>query len=351
MDNKKFLIGSKLGDFIHCLYAVKCLSEGEKSDVYLLDEEENFMNGLKSTYYDSYPVMIQQPYINNLLLYQNYKNVVNITDLRNWNTSDLMFKKNWYDILEKTNNIDGQKQAWLNNINTDKEYDYYENKVVIHFVPYRYENVFDPLLDNIIKNNDCVLLVNNEDDEFLLHKYKNLEVKRTTSFTEIYSIIQKCKFFVGNQSMPIAIAHGLFKPHIGFLFKAVAVFYKDNYNKNYFWIDDRNKISENFYGIHNFIKLDNMEIVPIIIDVNGAIFNTRYNIDNNLVFISCNKTVEVDVIISDTQKVLYEYKTDFNIGPEFGFTINNLKNIEKIKIQIKDNDKIIKEEILKIKNI
>jgi hypothetical protein len=258
---KNILVGGKLGDFIHALYVVKCLSAELKSDVYISPYGDMFSYGLVGTYNDIYNVIKHQPYIDNFLLYTG-GDINDFINTSNFFKSDLLYKATWYEIYQKCNNIVENKfenEPWLTGLDI-KEYDIYKDKVIIHFSEARSDNTYDELLLNIIKNNDCIF-ISNRDSEYENFKFKNLlPFKKCNGFTEIFSIIEKCKFFVGNQSMPLAVAHGLFKSHLGFLYSVNEIYldalhYKDNFNKNYFWFDNQGNISENFDDIKNFISL------------------------------------------------------------------------------------------------
>ena len=360
---KKFLVGPRLGDLLHSLYIIKDLSDGQKCDVYVTDNVpfmgNHFSLGFENTYNDIYPIISKLPYINRFLKYEN--EIDDIIDLRTFNINyTYLYKVNWYESFHNLYDTSDKfkNEAWLDEIK-DNNYKSYENKVVINFSDGRYDDNYDQLLENIIKNNDCIFITTKGDfrgyDKF---KFKSLlKIKECESFSEMYSIIEYCKFFVGNQTMPLALAHGLFKPHLGFLYKNDAIHYKDNYNTKYFWIDQKKRISGNFNNIYNYINLYKMEIEPVIIDYSNIIFNIDYDFDNDRVSISCNGEVEVSILIYEidsvnNQRMINCNYAKFNRSSGWFGNANPklMKDMYSIKVEISDDEIILAEDLKIIKN-
>ena len=360
-NKKKFLIGPRLGDFIHSLYAAKCLCDNEKCDIYLTDTIENvgtgfFIRGLMNTYNDIYSSIIKQPYVDKFLIYNHDNPIDDIVDLRHFLSDyDSLYKMKWNDTFNYYYNI-GYKyenEQWLYKLDDDK-YKLYENVVVINVSAYRYCDEYDEILENILKNNECVF-ISGDDGGYNKFKFKNLiKFNRCDSFHELYSIIEHCKFFIGNQSMPLSVAHGLFKNHLGLLYKNDAIHYKDNFNENYFWFDNQKRTSDNFNGIYNFIKMEEIKIDPIINDYNNAEFNIEYNINENQIYVSCNLTMEVSIFIfeynlNNKNNILNCNYAMFNKNTLWFSTLKHLKDIEYIKIEIRKDEICLKNEIFKLK--
>jgi len=364
--NKKFLIGFFLGDFLHALYVVKDLSGNKKCDIYLTGTVERaqvtFSRGVENVYKDIYPIIKSQPYIDNFYLYDHNNPIEDIIDLRQFLYDySIIFKLNFYDTFKKLFNTSTkyQYEQWLYGIN-DNNYDNYKDKIVINFSAARYDDNFDKILENILLNNECVFIASPGDlTGYENFKYNNLlEVKECDSFSEMYSIIEKCKFFIGNQSMPAAVAHGLFKPHLVFLYRDDAVHYKDDMNKNYFWFDNKKRTSKNFSKLNNFIDIDKMEIVPIKPDYSSLIFNVSYDINTNFVKVYCNSQIDVsvfvfeyvfsDVVIVHHDRILNWNRIEFNNDIHSLGTLRPLEDMEYIKVDIKDDEVFLKEEIIKI---
>jgi len=355
---KKFLLGPRLGDVLHSLYIVKSLADGEKADVYLSDHipymGNYFTFGLDATFNDIYSTVMKQPYVNTFSKHNGEEDLI---DLRTFNINyDYLYKVNWYDSYKALYNVGDkyEKERWLCDID-DKKYDSYKDKVIINFSDGRYCPNYDEVLENIVRNNKCIFIYSLGDkrgyDNF---KYKDLlfDYKNCESFHEMYSIIEKCKFYVGNQTMPLALAHGLFKPHIGFLYKNDAIHYKDNYNKNYFWIDNKKRTSENFNKIYNFIKLDKMKLIPDKIGYNNPEFKVNYDFEFDSVSISCDSKIDVNILIFDVdsngeqQIINCNYASFDNSAGWFG-SVNRkkFKEMDCIKVQITDDEVMLKEDI------
>ena len=101
-----------------------------------------------------------------------------------------------------------------------------------------------------------------------------------------------------------------------------------------------------------------MEIESVIIDYDKIKFDIDYDIEQNRVFISCNSHIEVSVLI-------YEYRPDdkiivvhdriltrayikFNKGTIFFETTRPMKNMDYIRVEIKDHETYLKNEIIKM---
>ena len=348
---KKFLIGPKLGDFFHSLYVVKCLSNGFKSDVYLIDETNIFKYGLENTYSDIYLVVKKQPYIDDFLIYsEDIKDYIKI----GFHHMDYLFKFNWYEIYKKIFNLNDkfEKQPWLSVLDIN-EYNLYKNKVVLHFSKFRYHDAYDELVVDILTNNDCLFI--GSEDEYQDFKHKELvKFKSCDNFFELYSIIEKCKFFIGNQSMPLALAHGLFKPHLGFLITIDAIHYKDNNNKKYFWLDTKLKISENFKELNKFIKIKDHNFTFVERNLDNIQFDIIIDKESNKIIIGCDLDIYIYIIFYEYNIETGEKTYFFSTGSNFNFNSfwylfsRSLKDMKFIMIEFSYDENIIKEEIIKI---
>jgi len=350
---KNFLVGPKLGDLLHSLYAVKCLSKGFKSDVYITEIRGEFTNGLENTYNDIYDIVKQQPYIDNFLIHNN--NIKNYIDIKNTDTRYL-FRTNWYEIYQKNNNIINkfEDEPWLCELK-NKNYESYKDKIVIHFSINRYDESYDKLLGDILHNNKCIFISTNI-EEYNNFKFKDLlDFKKCENFSELYAIIENCKFFIGNQSMPLSIAHGLLRSHLGFLYRIDSAHYKDSFNKNYFWFDDQRNISDNFNEINNFLKIENLEIRSIKINLDNVKFNITCKKDINQIWVSCNSIISVYVIIyeydiiKNEKNLLFSTLTNFNDDLIHWYSPNmEISNFQYIKVKIIFNEKTLAEETFKV---
>ena len=355
MKTQKFILGPKLGDFIHSLYAVKCLSGDSKSDIYLKENDFKFSKSITETYKDIYPIVKKLPYINDIFIYDGtVKDCIDI----NFRNANFLFKNNWYDIYKHLFNLTDkyENEPWLPHINElENDVDDYKEIVVIHCSIERYHSGYDEILLNIINNNEC-LFVSNNYNEYVRFKFNHLVEFKQCEFSELYSIIQSCKFFVGNQSMPLALAHGLFKPQLGLLIYTDSIHYKDSFNENYFWIDERKRTSDNFNRINDFIKID-VKDTSIIknIEIEKFIFKITYDKPENKVFINCNGKIEAYIIIyeydinTNETHLIYSAPTAYdNCTVFYSPSSTKLMNLSHIKVELIYDEKIIKEEIVEI---
>ena len=108
---------------------------------------------------------------------------------------------------------------------------------MIHHSDKRYNDFFDWY--KVLKNEEEVLFLSTEMREYNIFPYKtsNLKPLIVSNVQQIASVIKGCKLFIGNQSMPLAIASALDIPRIGILYPNSSVFYMNehSYSKNLSW--------------------------------------------------------------------------------------------------------------------
>lgn len=79
------LIGGKLGDFIHSLVIPKYIYDttGAKSNIYICDHaQEVFASGLENSYNELLPLVSNQCYVNEFLIYNNQHIDIDLTQFR-----------------------------------------------------------------------------------------------------------------------------------------------------------------------------------------------------------------------------------------------------------------------------
>ena len=220
----KYIGGGKLGDFIHCLYIVMVKYEitGKKGDIYITDDcrcgGDKFGYPVNRTYQELYDIVISQPYVASFNLYTGEierKETqmtfdVNLNDFRRF---PMLFSYSWLESLSKSFHLPLLEKPWItfNDTWIDPKY---EDLIVIHRskTPQHQSSNFIPLLESIVKNNKCIF-VTCEQEEYSMFALKHLvPLDLKTSLKEIFITINSCRFFIGNQSSPLAIALSLFKP-------------------------------------------------------------------------------------------------------------------------------------------
>jgi hypothetical protein len=124
-----------------------------------------------------------------------------------------------------------------------------------------------------------------------------------------------------------------------------------NFSKNVtFWFKPgKNLKDSNICKVKVFDKCDNLiNSIDLIINYN---FKTSYNKDENKIYISCDKNLKADVFILRTDNSnIYETKSIFTNNQLWYKTNINLYNLDNIKIQIKNNNILLFEEVLPTNN-
>ncbi len=253
----------KLGDFIHSLYVIKNRTSSSGC-LYITDNQryggDHFHFDISRTYNDLLPIVKCQSYIQEFRILESHDQLgPRYTNLNEWRNSPLLFNTNWSTILESVYNIPRNPEPWLsmghfkwedqdklisNQILEDPKF---SDTIIIHrsSLPQRWTSNFP--WENIVKNNKCVFLTSNP-TEYNVFPYKeHLPMLHLESLSDIFQAIGSCKMFVGNQSSPFAIAHGLGKNRLVELCEPDKNSYKgeeDIYN-NFFYIAQNENYTNN----------------------------------------------------------------------------------------------------------
>ena len=216
-----YLIGGKFGDFINLLSVVceKYYETGKKGILYIsehvTDKLDQFEFGLENTYKDLYPVIINQPYIKDFKILTEvcttYFIFINLTD---WRLNRNLFVQNLYDTFKQTYNIEWGKHKWLTCSYDDK----WKNKVVINMNDRRFVNIDFELLKQKYPNELIFISADKYQHEYF-EKTLNCSVEyyEWNNFSELSTIINSCKLFIGCMSGPFCIANAVHKHTIGYM--------------------------------------------------------------------------------------------------------------------------------------
>lgn len=206
----KFLLGAKLGDLIHSLVIPKYIYEktGNKADLYISEQGDNFSTGLINTYKELIPVLKKQDYINSFEIYNNEKVDYNLVEMRN---SPLLFKECWTDIyfsqfLPDEKRPDNYK--WLSGYEDDEFV--VMNRSLREMSKKTYEKY-----NNLLSIYKDVYFIYND-----INQYNNFQLKEKViplycnNLDKMVKLISESSLFIGNQSAPLAIASALNKNRI-----------------------------------------------------------------------------------------------------------------------------------------
>ncbi len=216
-----FLLGGRMGDLVHALWVVK--NNPGKHDLFITDRRDlhsdGFLLSLEETFAELHPIITSQDWCNSFSIYNNE----DCTNLSMWRR--YAYSATWTKLLSNTFNIPISGEPWIK-VETSPVW---SGKVIIHSSsnPDRKGYHWDIVLD---KYRDQCLFIGNPEE------YKGFD--RSIPFYQPENLSEYCKFFIGNQSAPLAIAHSLGTPRLAMLNEIDKAHYagEEKYHENYYWI-------------------------------------------------------------------------------------------------------------------
>lgn len=224
-----------LGDLIHLLWVIDSNYKNTGMKGKLLITPGEFTRDITQTYNDIRNFITQQNYIQEFKI-QSSSDTVDI-DLNTWRNN--FFKSNWISLLGNSYNVPIPQKVtpWMRIGNLKCKYSpsLYKGTIVVHRSLKR--NIKNFPWETILVQNKC-LFVSCDKDEYNKFRWKELvPFHKAESFDELVYAIYMCKFYIGNQSSPLAIAYSFMKPCLAELSKE-AVYYQGltKYNSDYYWV-------------------------------------------------------------------------------------------------------------------
>ena len=246
-----------LGDLLHVCYVIKMkfLETGKKGNIFLHFDEHKYFNNGSDTYEDIKNFISSQFYINKIGVFEKNINIdidLNIWRdiwLRDWS---LIYYRiiegyNWMELLPKVYSLlsssmlatlpfESNKLLQCPWLNSDIKNPKYMDSIIINRSSTRHEDSFP--WESIVTKNKCIFISFTGKDFIDFPFRSKVGYIRVSSFDEMATIINSCKFFIGNQSMPLALAYCMFKPCLGELCYDASFCYTglEKYNPNYSFI-------------------------------------------------------------------------------------------------------------------
>lgn len=245
-----FLACGQVGDLIHSLYTVKsiCLRDDVKANIYISDISSqlpccgNFTYDTVKTYDDLKEFIISLSYVNDFnILPPNFtESFINLNVWRDYieviKSHSGSYSKCWSELMIEKFEINKVDGPWIDS-SVDPNT---ENKILIHQSHHRHNPNFN--WDSVILPTEEYYFVttNTREWDIFQHKRDNVKMYLVTTVSEMISAINGCKYFIGNQSSPFAIASALDKPRLGLLDNTSKGFYIDEkkYYNNISWFCD-----------------------------------------------------------------------------------------------------------------
>jgi hypothetical protein len=252
MEKIKFVIGGRTGDLFHCLYVVKntCELFKTKAELYITNDfrygGDSFLLPIEKTFEDLHPLITKQSYISSFSILN--KDIQKFVNLNIWRPT-IGIHRNWITMLCDVYGLPKSGKNWI----TSENYDKFKNKIVIHRSTRRHSLNFP--WEKIVNNNDCIFLTS-DINEYNSFQYKDkVQLHLWKNFLELANIINSSKIFIGNQSTPLALAHGLGSPRLAELNRTDQRFYigEEKVLPNYYYFSDN--LPGHIVGLDKFIKL------------------------------------------------------------------------------------------------
>lgn len=242
MKTVRFVGSGLLGDFIHSLQAAFniCKHENAKADIYITDGYfgDVWKYGSEVAYKDLRIILEHQEWINsvNHLVGLMEGDFINLNEWRKvvatTHAETGKYDKCWTELLSETYRypMPEYNQQWLKSkyINGDR-------RIVIHRSKHRHNNSFDWV--PYLKCNSFFITTDRSEWKDFKHKDQCPAYSDNSSIIGLFTMLEGCELFVGNQSAPFAIACALNIPRVCELDADPAPFYmgEEKYSGNIKW--------------------------------------------------------------------------------------------------------------------
>ncbi len=210
----KYFISCRLGDILLNLSvcAETFYTTGRKAIVYV--EGKHLKYGLEKTYHDTYPIFSSQIWMK---AYKPFKNeTYDVVLYEGIGKSPYIDTGSWYEIFKSVYAIEWGKHPWII-VPVREEY---KNIIFIHSSTTRSHTKTDlRLLIQTMPQYQFVFISDIEEEyvHFSMRTGLQIPFYKVQSFTDLAIAINSCHIFMGNLSMPNALADALHKKRITML--------------------------------------------------------------------------------------------------------------------------------------
>jgi hypothetical protein len=214
MENKSYLGGGKLGDFIHGLCVCKYVWEktNSKADLFICNNGDVFEKPLDVTVQDLIPILKKQEWFNSLQIYNNQKIDINLINFRN---SPLLYKTSWIDLYFQTffdEETTPKDYSWIKIPEKDNSL---KDIVLINRSIRKTHTQKDEIYKQIIEKHKNCIFVCFDSEQYEKFAYKDLlPMKNVESLYDFFVKLNSCKCYVGNLTGPSAWATSLNIPRV-----------------------------------------------------------------------------------------------------------------------------------------
>lgn len=204
---------SRLGDVVLCLSICSEMfyKFGRKACVYI--DGNNFKYPLEQTYHDTYPVLSSQVWMHSYKIHKGEHIDIMFEDV---GKSPFMDTGSWHEIFKSVWNIEWGSHPWI----VVPKRSELKDVVFIHSSRNRHHTKTDMRILMQANSNVQFAFLSDTDEEyqeFIMRTGCQIPFYKANSFTELAIAINSCRLFMGNLSMPNALADALHKDRVTML--------------------------------------------------------------------------------------------------------------------------------------
>lgn len=226
-----YLFGGRFGDLIHGLVIPRYLYDttGEKANIYIANIGAEFTAGIETTYNELKPIMLQQDFVASFEIYATQKIDYHMYEFRNY---PKLYTSCWTDVYFDRF-LPGERPAknykWL-------KYDSAQNNSTIVSRAYLNSKTTDAY-KYIIKQAKKTFFISPDEKRWKDSELSDCtELLLVNTIEDIFSAINSCRIFLGDQSAHAAIAWALGKPRIVELNRLKSFYeYESKYYDDFEW--------------------------------------------------------------------------------------------------------------------
>lgn len=227
-----YLIGGRLGDAVHALYVAK--NTPGRHNLFITDQRsfhsDGFLHDLQRTYDELYPIISVQEYCAGFFPYTfDALNVHIDENLSLWRR--YAYSASWTQLLANTFNVPVNGEPWI----AWEKKDFWSDVVLVHQSVHeaRRGHHWDTALQMY---EGRIIFIGNEEEYKVFGR--DIPFHKPETISDYFTAINSCKFFIGNQSAPLAIAHSLGVPRLAMLNEVDRIHYvgEERFCRDFYWM-------------------------------------------------------------------------------------------------------------------
>lgn len=210
-----YLSGGRLGDFIHCLSAVKFNYDetGLKGDIYLRNYNDLFTKPIEFTINDLKGILLKQNYISSVNIYNDEPIDINLSK---WRDVPVTTTPYCWSVIAQDSFIDKTKPFPKNYkwIECDSDPTYKDSLFINrrHGFDERYSKAYDKYITQYEGN---VYFIGFDEEQYHDFPFKDrCKFLKVTSLYEWFYYINSCSLYIGNLTGTFNYACALNKPRV-----------------------------------------------------------------------------------------------------------------------------------------